>query len=66
MKRSARFMVLGIGIILAGILGFLLMEDQTSNGSILLWYIGQGLPLLGALAGPILLVVGFFIKDDKK
>ena len=67
MKKSARFMILGIGLILAGILSgnlsVLFRDDLTSN---LYWlYLEQLLPLSSVVIGPVLLVIGFFIKDEK-
>ncbi|MEI3152965.1 MAG: hypothetical protein V8S82_04970 [Eubacteriales bacterium] len=67
MKKSARFMILGIGLILAGILAgnlsVLFRDDLTSN---LYWlYLEQLLPLSSVVIGPVLLVIGFFIKDEK-
>lgn len=63
MKLSARLMVFGIGIILAGILG-ILFNFQPSSG-ILYWYIAEGLPIFASVAGPIILIVGLFVKDKK-
>ena len=67
MKKSARFMILGIGLILAGILSgnlsFLFRDDLTSN---LYWlYLEQLLPLSSVVIGPVLLIIGFFVKDEK-
>lgn len=67
MKKSARFMILGIGLILAGILSgnlsVLFRDDLTSN---LYWlYLEQLLPLSSVVIGPVLLVIGFFVKDEK-
>ena len=64
MKRSARFMALGIGLILAGILGMMFGSDpNVGTGGQAFVYQAQILPLLGSVAGPILLIVGFFVKD---
>ena len=67
MKKSARFMILGIGLILAGILSgnlsVLFRDDLTSN---LYWlYLEQLLPLSSVVIGPVLLIIGFFVKDEK-
>ena len=63
MKRSARFMALGIGIILAGILGRLFAMELGQGG--LFRYVAGLMPLFAAIAGPIFLVIGFFVKDEK-
>lgn len=63
MKKSARVMILGIGIILAGILGMLFHAEPSSG--YLYWYISNGLPIFASIAGPIILIVGCFIKDEK-
>lgn len=67
MKKSSRIMTFGVGIILAGILSCLLSfyfrDDMTSNAYWL--YLGQLLPLSSVVIGPVCLVIGLFIKDDK-
>ena len=61
MKKSAKIMVLGIGIILVGIIG-VLFNLEPSTG-IFYWFLAQGVPVFSMFAGPLLLLIGVFMKD---
>ncbi len=61
MKKSLKTMILGIGIILVGIIGAIFNIAQSHD--VFFQVIAFYIPVFSMFAGPIILLIGFFMKD---
>ncbi len=61
MNQSTKTMLLGMGIIQAGIIGALFNMVQSHD--MLLNILGFWIPVFAMLAGPLIMLIGFFKKD---